>query len=125
MVNHGEVVGMGSRNQKGVTAGYFPYDQEIRQQCQRHRTISMFSDIQSSSPDKHVTSQHNDIENTVLAVEPETETAPAEIITEVEIPALNKCPTNYPQSKKHLVNEWLSEKNEKTGQLSDSSQKGL
>ncbi|EGV97016.1 Histone-lysine N-methyltransferase MLL5 [Cricetulus griseus] len=72
----------------------------IGQQRRRHRTISMCSDIQPSSPDIEVTSQQNDIENTVLAVEPETETAAAEIITEVEIPALNKCPTKYPKTKK-------------------------
>lgn len=76
-------------------------------------------------PDIEVMSQQNDIENTVLAVESETNTAVAEIITEVEIPAFNKCPIKYPKTKKHLVNEWLSEKNEKTGQLSDSFQKGL
>ncbi|XP_012976540.1 LOW QUALITY PROTEIN: inactive histone-lysine N-methyltransferase 2E [Mesocricetus auratus] len=92
----------------------------IGQQRRRHRTVSMCSDIQPSSPDVEVISQQNDIENTILAVEPETETPAAEIITEVEIPALNKCPTKYPKTKKHLVNEWLSEKNEKTGKPSDS-----
>ncbi|KAH0513695.1 Histone-lysine N-methyltransferase 2E [Microtus ochrogaster] len=92
----------------------------IGQQRRRHRTVSMCSDIQPSSPDIEVTSQQNEVENTVLAVEPETETAVAEIITEAEIPALNKCPTKYPKTKKHLVNEWLSEKNEKTGKPSDS-----
>ncbi|XP_006149212.1 inactive histone-lysine N-methyltransferase 2E isoform X1 [Tupaia chinensis] len=92
----------------------------IGQQRRRHRTVSMCSDIQPSSPDIEVTSQQNDIENTVLAIEPETETALAEIITETEVPALNKCPTKYPKTKKHLVNEWLSEKNEKTGKPSDS-----
>ncbi|ERE68845.1 histone-lysine N-methyltransferase MLL5-like protein [Cricetulus griseus] len=85
----------------------------------------MCLDIQPSSPDTEVTSQQNNIENTILAVEPETKTAAAEIITEVEIPALNKCSTKYPKTKKHLVNEWLSEKNEKTGKPSDSFQKGL
>ncbi|KAM4874803.1 inactive histone-lysine N-methyltransferase 2E isoform 2-T3 [Thomomys bottae] len=92
----------------------------IGQQRRRHRTVSMCSDIQPSSPDIEVTSQQNDIENTVLAIEPETETAVAEIITETEVPALNKCPTRYPKTKKHLVNEWLSEKNEKTGKSSES-----
>ncbi|XP_059568758.1 inactive histone-lysine N-methyltransferase 2E isoform X4 [Myotis daubentonii] len=92
----------------------------IGQQRRRHRTVSMCSDIQPSSPDLEVTSQQNDIENTVPAVEPETETALTEIITESEVPALNKCPTKYPKTKKHLVNEWLSEKNEKTGKPSDS-----
>ncbi|XP_069852378.1 inactive histone-lysine N-methyltransferase 2E isoform X2 [Dipodomys merriami] len=92
----------------------------IGQQRRRHRTVSMCSDIQPSSPDIEVTSQQNDIENTVLAIEPETETAIAEIITETEVPALNKCPTRYPKTKKHLVNEWLSEKNEKTGKPSES-----
>ncbi|XP_031235964.1 inactive histone-lysine N-methyltransferase 2E isoform X2 [Mastomys coucha] len=92
----------------------------IGQQRRRHRTVSMCSDIQPSSPDIEVMSQQNDIENTVLAIEPETETAVAEIITEAEVPALNKCPTKYPKTKKHLVNEWLSEKNEKTGKPSDS-----
>ncbi|XP_028014487.2 inactive histone-lysine N-methyltransferase 2E isoform X2 [Eptesicus fuscus] len=92
----------------------------IGQQRRRHRTVSMCSDIQPSSPDIEVTSQQNDIENTVPAVEPETETALTEIITESEVPALNKCPTKYPKTKKHLVNEWLSEKNEKTGKPSDS-----
>ncbi|XP_004702658.1 inactive histone-lysine N-methyltransferase 2E isoform X1 [Echinops telfairi] len=92
----------------------------IGQQRRRHRTVSMCSDIQPSSPDVEVASQQNDIENAVLAVEPETETALAEIITETEVPALNKCPTKYPKTKKHLVNEWLSEKNEKTGRPSDS-----
>ncbi|KAL4669583.1 hypothetical protein H8959_008137 [Pygathrix nigripes] len=92
----------------------------IGQQRRRHRTVSMCSDIQPSSPDIEVTSQQNDIENTVLTIEPETETALAEIITETEVPALNKCPTKYPKTKKHLVNEWLSEKNEKTGKPSDS-----
>ncbi|KAB1276744.1 Inactive histone-lysine N-methyltransferase 2E [Camelus dromedarius] len=92
----------------------------IGQQRRRHRTVSMCSDIQPSSPDIEVTSQQNDIENTVLAIEPETETALAEIITETEAPALNKCPTKYPKTKKHLVNEWLNEKNEKTGKPADS-----
>ncbi|ELK01331.1 Histone-lysine N-methyltransferase MLL5 [Pteropus alecto] len=92
----------------------------IGQQRRRHRTVSMCSDIQPSSPDIEVTSQQNDIDNTVLAIEPETETALTEIITETEVPALNKCPTKYPKTKKHLVNEWLSEKNEKTGKSSDS-----
>ncbi|XP_060052362.1 inactive histone-lysine N-methyltransferase 2E isoform X2 [Erinaceus europaeus] len=92
----------------------------IGQQRRRHRTVSMCSDIQPSSPDIEVTSQQNDIDNTVLAIEPETETALADIITETEIPALNKCPTKYPKTKKHLVNEWLSEKNEKTGKPSES-----
>uniref|UniRef100_G1SVW6 Lysine methyltransferase 2E (inactive) n=1 Tax=Oryctolagus cuniculus TaxID=9986 RepID=G1SVW6_RABIT len=92
----------------------------IGQQRRRHRTVSMCSDIQPSSPDIEVTSQQNDIEHTVLTIEPETETALAEIITETEVPALNKCPTKYPKTKKHLVNEWLSEKNEKTGKPSDS-----
>ncbi|XP_055974311.1 inactive histone-lysine N-methyltransferase 2E isoform X2 [Sorex fumeus] len=92
----------------------------IGQQRRRHRTVSMCSDIQPSSPDIEVTSQQNDIENTVLTIEPETETALAEIITETEVPALNKCPTKYPKTKKHLVNEWLNEKNEKTGKSSDS-----
>nr|XP_058930471.1 inactive histone-lysine N-methyltransferase 2E isoform X4 [Kogia breviceps] len=92
----------------------------IGQQRRRHRTVSMCSDIQPSSPDIEVTSQQNDTENTVLAIEPEAETALAEIITETEVPALNKCPTKYPKTKKHLVNEWLSEKNEKTGKPSDT-----
>ncbi|XP_023575266.1 histone-lysine N-methyltransferase 2E [Octodon degus] len=92
----------------------------IGQQRRRHRTVSMCSDIQPSSPDIEVTSQQNDVENTVLVIEPETETAVAEIITETEVPALNKCPTKYPKTKKHLVSEWLSEKNEKTGKPSDS-----
>lgn len=92
----------------------------IGQQRRRHRTVSMCSDIQPSSPDIEVTSQHNDIEHTVLAIEPETETALTEIITESEVPALTKCPTKYPKTKKHLVNEWLSEKNEKTGKPSES-----
>ncbi|XP_048195787.1 inactive histone-lysine N-methyltransferase 2E isoform X2 [Perognathus longimembris pacificus] len=92
----------------------------IGQQRRRHRTVSMCSDIQPSSPDIEVMSQQNDIENTVLAIEPETETAIAEIITETEVPALNKCPTRYPKTKKHLVNEWLSEKNEKTGKPPES-----
>lgn len=60
----------------------------------------MCSDIQPSSPDVEVTSQQNDIENTVLAIESETETALAEIITDTEIPALSKCPTKYPKTKK-------------------------
>ncbi|XP_032944159.1 inactive histone-lysine N-methyltransferase 2E isoform X2 [Rhinolophus ferrumequinum] len=92
----------------------------IGQQRRRHRTVSMCSDIQPSSPDIEVTSQQNDIENTVLTLEPETETTLTEIITETEVPALNKCPTKYPKTKKHLVNEWLSEKNEKTGKPSDN-----
>lgn len=92
----------------------------IGQQRRRHRTVSMCSDIPPSSPDIEVLSQQNEIENTVLAIEPETETAVAEIIPEAEVPALNKCPTKYPKTKKHLVNEWLSEKNEKTGKPSDS-----
>ncbi|XP_006882677.1 PREDICTED: histone-lysine N-methyltransferase 2E [Elephantulus edwardii] len=91
----------------------------IGQQRRRHRTVSMCSDIQPSSPDIEVSSQQNDIENAVLAAEPEAETPLAEIITETEVPALNKCPTKYPKTKKHLVNEWLSEKNEKTGKPSD------
>ncbi|KFO29072.1 Histone-lysine N-methyltransferase MLL5, partial [Fukomys damarensis] len=92
----------------------------IGQQRRRHRTVSMCSDIQPSSPDVEVTAQQNEIENTVLVIEPETETAVAEIIPEAEVPALNKCPPKYPKTKKHLVSEWLSEKNEKTGKPSDS-----
>lgn len=72
----------------------------IGQQRRRHRTVSMCSDIQPSSPDIEVTSQQNDVENTVLVIEPETETAVAEIITETEVPALTKCSTKYPKTKK-------------------------
>lgn len=60
----------------------------------------MCSDIQPSSPDIEVSSQQNDVENTVVAIEPETETALTEIITENEVPVLNKCPTKYPKTKK-------------------------
>uniref|UniRef100_A0A6J0U3U7 Inactive histone-lysine N-methyltransferase 2E isoform X1 n=2 Tax=Pogona vitticeps TaxID=103695 RepID=A0A6J0U3U7_9SAUR len=92
----------------------------IGQQRRRHRTVSMCSDIQPSSPDVEVSSQHNEPENAVPAAEPETETAVPEIVPEPEAPALNKCPTKYPKTKKHLVDEWLSEKNEKTGKPMDS-----
>ncbi|XP_040852223.1 inactive histone-lysine N-methyltransferase 2E-like [Ochotona curzoniae] len=91
----------------------------IGQQRRRHRTVSMCSDLQPSSPDIEVASQPNDVDSTVLA-EPDTETALAEIIAEAEVPALTKCPTKYPKTKKHLVSEWLSEKNEKTGKPSES-----
>lgn len=60
----------------------------------------MCSDIQPSSPDIEVSSQQNDVENTVVAIEPETETALTEIITENEVPVLSKCPTKYPKTKK-------------------------
>ncbi|KAM7182041.1 inactive histone-lysine N-methyltransferase 2E isoform 2-T2 [Macrochelys suwanniensis] len=92
----------------------------IGQQRRRHRTVSTCSDIQPSSPDVEVASQQNETENTALAAEPETETTIAEIVTETEAPALNKCPAKYPKTKKHLVSEWLSEKNEKTGKPIDS-----
>ena len=46
----------------------------IGQQRRRHRTVSMCSDIQPSSPDVEVTSQHNETENAALVAEPETET---------------------------------------------------
>uniref|UniRef100_A0ACB8FQ67 Histone-lysine N-methyltransferase 2E n=1 Tax=Sphaerodactylus townsendi TaxID=933632 RepID=A0ACB8FQ67_9SAUR len=92
----------------------------IGQQRRRHRTVSMCSDIQPSSPDVEVSSQHNEPENTALSAEPEAEPIVAEIVPEPEAPALNKCPTKYPKTKKHLVNEWLSEKNEKPGKPSDS-----
>ncbi|XP_053262226.1 inactive histone-lysine N-methyltransferase 2E isoform X2 [Podarcis raffonei] len=115
----------------------------IGQQRRRHRTVSMCSDIQPSSPDVEVSSQHNEPENTALSAEPETETTVPEIVPEPEPPALNKCPTKYPKTKKgthslqltfldqkdgkgwtqiceHLVSEWLSEKNEKTGKPTDS-----
>ncbi|XP_039373175.1 inactive histone-lysine N-methyltransferase 2E isoform X2 [Mauremys reevesii] len=92
----------------------------IGQQRRRHRTVSTCSDIQPSSPDVEVASQQNEPENTALAAEPETETTIAEIVTETEVPALNKCPAKYPKTKKHLVSEWLSEKNEKTGKPTDS-----
>ncbi|KAM6437510.1 inactive histone-lysine N-methyltransferase 2E isoform 2-T7 [Liasis olivaceus] len=92
----------------------------IGQQRRRHRTVSMCSDIQPSSPDVEVISQHNEPENTVLSAEPEAETTVAEIVPEPEAPALNKCPTKYPKTKKHLVSEWLSEKNEKPGKPVES-----
>ncbi|KAM9172354.1 inactive histone-lysine N-methyltransferase 2E isoform 2-T2 [Pangshura tecta] len=92
----------------------------IGQQRRRHRTVSTCSDIQPSSPDVEVASQQNEPENTALAAEPETENTIAEIVTETEVPALNKCPAKYPKTKKHLVSEWLSEKNEKTGKPIDS-----
>ncbi|XP_074872796.1 inactive histone-lysine N-methyltransferase 2E isoform X2 [Carettochelys insculpta] len=92
----------------------------IGQQRRRHRTVSTCSDIQPSSPDVEVSSQQNETENTALAAEPETETTVAEIVTETEAPALNKCPAKYPKTKKHLVSEWLSEKSEKTGKPIDS-----
>nr|XP_048692334.1 inactive histone-lysine N-methyltransferase 2E isoform X5 [Caretta caretta] len=92
----------------------------IGQQRRRHRTVSTCSDIQPSSPDVEVASQQNETENTALAAEPETETSIAEIVTETEAPALNKCPAKYPKTKKHLVSEWLSEKIEKTGKPIDS-----
>ncbi|XP_063164098.1 inactive histone-lysine N-methyltransferase 2E isoform X2 [Candoia aspera] len=92
----------------------------IGQQRRRHRTVSMCSDIQPSSPDVEVISQHNEPENAVLSAEPEAETPVAEIVPEPEAPALNKCPTKYPKTKKHLVSEWLSEKNEKPGKPVES-----
>ncbi|OXB56314.1 hypothetical protein ASZ78_009645, partial [Callipepla squamata] len=91
----------------------------IGQQRRRHRTVSMCSDIQPSSPDVEVTSQHNETENAALVAEPETETVVTEMVTETEAPALNKCPAKYPKTKKHLVNEWLSEKSDKTGKPTD------
>lgn len=72
----------------------------IGQQRRRHRTVSMCSDIQPSSPDVEVTSQHNETENAALVAEPETETVVTEMVTETEVPALNKCPTKYPKTKK-------------------------
>lgn len=60
----------------------------------------MCSDIQPSSPDVEVTSQHNETENAALVAEPETETVVTEMVTETEAPALNKCPTKYPKTKK-------------------------
>ncbi|NXS41686.1 KMT2E methyltransferase, partial [Balaeniceps rex] len=92
----------------------------IGQQRRRHRTVSMCSDIQPSSPDVEVTSQHNETENAALVAEPEAETVVTEMVTETEAPALNKCPTKYPKTKKHLVSEWLSEKSDKTGKPTDS-----
>ena len=62
--------------------------------------MSMCSDIQPSSPDVEVTSQHNEPENAALVAEPETETVVTEMVTETEAPALNKCPTKYPKTKK-------------------------
>ncbi|NXD71128.1 KMT2E methyltransferase, partial [Eolophus roseicapillus] len=91
----------------------------IGQQRRRHRTVSMCSDIQPSSPDVEVTSQHNETENAALVAEPEAETVVTEMVTETEAPAL-KCPTKYPKTKKHLVSEWLSEKSDKTGKPTDS-----
>ncbi|KAJ7407122.1 hypothetical protein WISP_128366 [Willisornis vidua] len=92
----------------------------IGQQRRRHRTVSMCSDIQPSSPDVEVTSQHNETENAALVAEPETETVVTEMVTETEAPALSKCPTKYPKTKKHLVSEWLSEKSDKAGKPTDS-----
>ncbi|NXJ60123.1 KMT2E methyltransferase, partial [Rostratula benghalensis] len=92
----------------------------IGQQRRRHRTVSMCSDIQPSSPDVEVTSQHNETENPALVAEPETETVVTEMVTETEAPALTKCPTKYPKTKKHLVSEWLSEKSDKTGKPTES-----
>ncbi|KAF4793910.1 histone-lysine N-methyltransferase 2E [Turdus rufiventris] len=92
----------------------------IGQQRRRHRTVSMCSDIQPSSPDVEVTSQHNETENTALVAEPETETVVTEMVTETEAPALSKCPTKYPKTKKHLVSEWLSEKSDKAGKPTDT-----
>ncbi|NWR18052.1 KMT2E methyltransferase, partial [Emberiza fucata] len=91
----------------------------IGQQRRRHRTVSMCSDIQPSSPDVEVTSQHNETENAALVAEPETETVVTEMVTETEAPALSKCPTKYPKTKKHLVSEWLSEKSDKAGKPTD------
>ncbi|EHB08953.1 Histone-lysine N-methyltransferase MLL5, partial [Heterocephalus glaber] len=92
----------------------------IGQQRRRHRTVSMCSDVQPPSPDVEITTQPHEVENPVLVIEPDTETAVAEIVTETEAPALHKCPLKYPKTKKHLVSEWLSEKNEKTGKPSES-----
>lgn len=60
----------------------------------------MCSDIQPSSPDVEVTSQHNEPDNAALSAEPETEATVTEIITEPEAPALNKGPIKYPKTKK-------------------------
>lgn len=75
----------------------------IGQQRRRHRTVSMCSDIQPSSPDVEVNLQHNEPETAVLSAEPEPEPTVAEIVTEPEAPALNKCPTKYPKTKKVRV----------------------
>uniref|UniRef100_A0A8C4XJC9 Lysine methyltransferase 2E (inactive) n=1 Tax=Falco tinnunculus TaxID=100819 RepID=A0A8C4XJC9_FALTI len=83
----------------------------IGQQRRRHRTVSMCSDIQPSSPDVEVTSQHHETENAALVAEPETETVVTEMVTETEAPALSKCPTKYPKTKKRWLKQALEEEN--------------
>ncbi|XP_053572523.1 inactive histone-lysine N-methyltransferase 2E isoform X2 [Bombina bombina] len=102
----------------------------IGQQRRRHRTISSCSDIQPSSPDVEVSPQV-DTENQALKEEPDNEnplpvssvavtTAEIEEVNDIETPTQNKCSAKYPKTKKHLVNEWLSEKHEKSGKSGES-----
>ncbi|XP_018421941.1 PREDICTED: histone-lysine N-methyltransferase 2E isoform X2 [Nanorana parkeri] len=95
----------------------------IGQQRRRHRTISTCSDVQPSSPDVEVTPQQVEAETNTPVEEPVSENstataviAPVETdeVTDPEPVAQNKCPSKYPKTKKHLVNEWLSEKHEKS-----------
>ncbi|XP_072003305.1 inactive histone-lysine N-methyltransferase 2E [Engystomops pustulosus] len=95
----------------------------IGQQRRRHRTISNCSDVQPSSPDVEVGPQQVEPETSTLVEEPVcdnnttaivTATPEVEEVPEVETIVQNKCSSKYPKTKKHLVNEWLSEKHEKS-----------
>ncbi|XP_075064869.1 inactive histone-lysine N-methyltransferase 2E isoform X2 [Mixophyes fleayi] len=94
----------------------------IGQQRRRHRTISTCSDIQPSSPDVEIPPQQVEPETNALAEETANEntavatvaaTTDTDEVTDTESFAQNKCSSKYPKTKKHLVNEWLSEKHEK------------
>ncbi|XP_078536647.1 inactive histone-lysine N-methyltransferase 2E isoform X5 [Lissotriton helveticus] len=94
----------------------------IGQQRRRHRTISSCSDIQPSSPDVEVSVHQNDIENIDFLPEPESEqiAIDPEIVSENEAPEPSKCQAKYPKTKKHLVSEWLNEKQEKSDRPTDN-----
>ncbi|KAM4676912.1 inactive histone-lysine N-methyltransferase 2E isoform 3-T4 [Discoglossus pictus] len=117
----------------------------IGQQRRRHRTISSCSDIQPSSPDVEAPQQAIEAECDALKEDPDHENvssatdeaaavvaADTEDVPDIETPTQTKCSVKYPKKKScvstcvalqkwkdtlvtHLVNEWLSEKHEKSG----------
>ncbi|XP_058841467.1 inactive histone-lysine N-methyltransferase 2E isoform X5 [Acipenser ruthenus] len=89
----------------------------IGQQRRRHRTISTCSDLAPGSPGEGGDTPAEQREADPSTPLPETEAEPGgqpESIAPEACPAPSKTAPKYPKTKKHLVSEWLSDKQEKS-----------
>ncbi|KAG2469559.1 inactive histone-lysine N-methyltransferase 2E isoform X2 [Polypterus senegalus] len=92
----------------------------IGQQRRRHRTLSSCSDLAPGSPGEgtETPSEQKELDPVTPLPELDSELSFQPDLSNLDTPITpNRMPPKYPKTKKHLVSEWLSEKQDKTERL--------